>query len=182
MRRGRKEIIGGTYKPAIEPVTRLLSPPESTGPPHGTWCFLFALSRSSPGYSRSASVRMDSWNSATFGSGPGRGTTTQSIPGRRSRRIRRNASRSSRLIRLRRTAVPKRRPTEMPSRLLRPAFGEAYRVIRPSEARRPSRNARRKLVLPRTRAERGNVSRLGGTMGALYALVADCRRRGNPLS
>src|SRR5207244_10207795 len=55
---------------------------------------------------RWASATSDSFSAASAGSGPGRGMTTRSTPAGSSCWVRRNASRNSRLYRLRTTAPP----------------------------------------------------------------------------
>ena len=84
-----------------------------------------------------ASFTSDAFTSSRVGgSGRCRGISTRSTPGGRSARVNRNASRKSRLYRLRATAPPTFRDTDTPSRGCGRPFSQAYTTRQPSAADR----------------------------------------------
>jgi len=82
-------------------------------------------------------------------------TTTKSVPAGNALQFLRKFSRSNRLIRLRTTAAPARRPTIRPRRTSRPAARPMWMAKGPEFARRPVLSARLKSAALRSRALRG---------------------------
>ena len=102
---------------------------------------------------------------------PGLAFTTRSTDGS-SCWVTRNVSRTTRLTRLRRTALPAARtPTASPSLACPSAFGRAITVNSPSETRRPSRWTRSNWGLSVRRNSRRNRPRGAGVAGGAAATV-----------
>ena len=102
---------------------------------------------------------------------PGLAFTTRSTDGS-SCWVTRKVSRTSRLTRLRLTALPAARtPTASPSLACPRSFGRAITVNSPSETRRPSRWTRSNSGLSVRRNSRGNRPRGAGVAGGATAAV-----------